>query len=392
MSRMLARHIWLGTGSGILLSLTIGGIFLYIWFNYASNLWSSAEALWEAILQLIACILMTIMGFAFLKSDELTAKWHRKLHKALQEHNAVPEEQQVIKLKELDTGGSSNPSTKLNGANSSDGAENSIQKSPLAPTPEADYVDLQANTTNKPNTDPELEGVRHSVAETIRGGERKSMVKRDSEAFDGRKTVVEKGDDETTSKATKKGGNGAQAFFWIPFVTVIREGLEGMLFLGGIAISEDPGHIPLAIIGALTAGLALGYAIFRAGNSMKLQTFFLSATITIFYLSSGLMAKSVWAFQKNEWNILIGSKQSVWHLNCCNPDDPRQGGWQLFNALFGWHSSPTIGSVTAYIIYWFTISGVLVGMKLMDRRRARLGREKVGMKRMIKEWIASFRG
>ncbi|KAJ3019740.1 UNVERIFIED_CONTAM: hypothetical protein HDU68_010520 [Siphonaria sp. JEL0065] len=44
--------------------------------------------------------------------------------------------------------------------------------------------------------------------------------------------------------------------FWVPFVTVIREGLEGMIFLGGTAIGSDAGAIPLAVLGGLALATA----------------------------------------------------------------------------------------------------------------------------------------
>ncbi|ORY38846.1 hypothetical protein BCR33DRAFT_720514 [Rhizoclosmatium globosum] len=365
MRKLLTRALWLGTAAGLLLSLAVGAVFLVIWFKYASNLWATAEALWEAILQLIACILMTIMGFAFLKSDELTAKWHRKLHKQLKEHEGLEE---------------------------GDGGVNSDVKQTLPRTmnydeSEAKESDNFITVDNTPTTSSEYATAKDKLAEY----EETTPNAEESECSS--KTLGDVVSQRKSNKAT-------QAFFWVPFLTVIREGLEGMLFLGGTAISEDPGHIPLAVIAALICGVILGYAIYRAGNTMKLHTFFIVATIVIFYLSAGLFAKSVWSYEKNTWNVQTGTvdgdssqyydiRKSVWHLTCCNPDDASQGGWQLFNALFGWSSSPTVGSITAYIVYWLAISCTMVAMKLMDRRRRQLGLEKVGFKRMIKNWFAS---
>ncbi|KAI9327670.1 iron permease FTR1 family-domain-containing protein [Obelidium mucronatum] len=350
MRRTLVFAMWAGVGGGLLLSLATGAVFLVLWFKYASNLWSSAEALWEAILQLVACILMTIMAFAFLKSDELTAKWHRKLHKSLKDRNLLAEP--------LETRSGSTLAS--NNCNNNAAADNTseIILSDISPkrASQIDPNSLLPQQSKNDNTNIDERALR------------------------------------------RQRWKGAQAFFWIPFITVVREGLEGMLFLGGTAISEDPGHIPLAVLGGLAGGLIIGYAIYRAGNTMKLQTFFVSATIFIFYLSAGLMAKSVWAFERNTWNVHLGVgdsdssiyynvQTSVWHTNCCNPEDPSNGGWQLLNAIVGWTNSATVGTVTAYILYWLFVSGVLISMKLMDRRRKRLGREKVGFKKMINSFF-----
>ena len=48
-------------------------------------------------------------------------------------------------------------------------------------------------------------------------------------------------------------------------------------------------------------------------------------------------------------------KQSVWHVNCCNPEINGGGGWGVFNSLFGWTNSATYGSVISYNLYWLAV-------------------------------------
>ncbi|KAI9345022.1 iron permease FTR1/Fip1/EfeU [Obelidium mucronatum] len=289
MQKTLSRSVWFGTVAGVVLSLAIGTAFLVILLKYATDLWAQAEAIWEGVFMLIACVLLTVMAYGFLKSDELTAKWEKKLHKKLDE-NAVQ-----------------------------------ITSQPL----------------NEGKTKAALE---------------------------------------------EAGSNAIFSFksplFWVPFVTVVREGLEGMIFLGGTAIGEEAGSIPLAAIIGLVCGGLIGYAIYRAGNSMKLHTFFVSASILLLYLAAGLLSKSVAMFEINTWNKAIGSMDSddavfyniftnVWHIECCNPEDKSQGGWQMFSAIFGWTNNATIGTVVSYILFWLTVSVALVVLKLKERKAAR---------------------
>jgi high-affinity iron transporter len=58
-------------------------------------------------------------------------------------------------------------------------------------------------------------------------------------------------------KRTKKGQGGRMILFGLPFVTVLREGLEGVVFLGGIGLSEKP----LAVAGGALMGLVIGSII-----------------------------------------------------------------------------------------------------------------------------------
>lgn len=56
-------------------------------------------------------------------------------------------------------------------------------------------------------------------------------------------------------KAKKQGGK--MILFGLPFITVLREGLEGVVFLGGIGLSEPPP----AIAGGALVGLIIGSII-----------------------------------------------------------------------------------------------------------------------------------
>ncbi|KAI8618005.1 iron permease FTR1 family-domain-containing protein [Chytriomyces sp. MP71] len=387
MRRKLSRALWAGTLCGIALSLAIGTVFLVIWFKYASNLWASTEALWEAIFQLIAAILLLGMALMFMKSDSLMDKWNRKLTKALKEHNidvvidACAEDM-------IDSANREDPGQIL----VVDKLESLSVNTTTEPTPF-----LACDMTNiKPSR---WECSAKSPASLLVVPQPTAIV--DDSSSDNTKNNPPTEPPDTPRRATSN--SGMQAFFWIPFITILREGLEGMIFLGGIAISDDPGHIPLAVLAGLLVGIAIGYVIYRAGSTMKLHTFFISATVLILYLAAGLFSKSVWSFELNTWAHQVGStdpdtlrhynvQTNVWHLQCCDPQNAAQGGWQLFNAILGWTNSPTVGSVVSYILFWLGVSALLVGMKLMDRRRVRLGREKVGFKRMIKMHVHQWRG
>ncbi|KAJ3232405.1 high-affinity iron permease [Chytriomyces hyalinus] len=375
----LTRALWAGTVAGLVLSLAIGTAFLVVWFKYASNLWTTTESLWEAIFCLIASVLLTGMGLMFLKSDSLMAKWNRKLKKSLMGRQ-LNVEQRVAENSDTDP----IVLASFNAAN---------QDPSNAPSTTA--------TLDMPGADANgrITGEAGFLVCNSSDGKPNVTVQRQSAEVKPVRSLDQESVEDLTMKQESQRNAGVSAFFWIPFITILREGLEGMVFLGGIAISDDPGHIPLGVLAGIIVGILIGWIIYRAGNTMKLHTFFVSATILILYLAAGLWSKSVLSFETNEWGRLIGVadadsskfynvKKSVWHLTCCDPKDPNLGGWQLFNAIFGWTNSPTIGSVVAYIVYWIFISISLVAMKLMDRRRERLGLERVPVKRIIKEAVA----
>ena len=53
------------------------------------------------------------------------------------------------------------------------------------------------------------------------------------------------------------------AMFLLPFITVLREGLEAVVFIGGVGLGLQATAFPLAVICGLGAGCAVGYLIYR---------------------------------------------------------------------------------------------------------------------------------
>lgn len=55
--------------------------------SLAKNVFQSSEEIWEGTFALIACIMITVMSLAMLKSQELQEKWRGKLGDAMQNAN-----------------------------------------------------------------------------------------------------------------------------------------------------------------------------------------------------------------------------------------------------------------------------------------------------------------
>lgn len=136
---------------------------------------------------------------------------------------------------------------------------------------------------------------------------------------------------------------------------------------------------PLAVICGLGAGVLIGYLIYRGGNTTSLQLFLVISTCFLYLVAAGLFSKGVWNLEQNAWVKLAGEgaaeagagpgsydiRNSVWHVNCCSPLENGDGGWGIFNSLFGWQNSATYGSVISYNIYWLA---VIVGFLVLGFR------------------------
>jgi high-affinity iron transporter len=53
------------------------------------------------------------------------------------------------------------------------------------------------------------------------------------------------------------------AMFMLPFITVLREGLEAIIFIAGVSFSSPAAAVPLPVVCGLLAGCAAGYVLYK---------------------------------------------------------------------------------------------------------------------------------
>lgn len=51
--------------------------------------------------------------------------------------------------------------------------------------------------------------------------------------------------------------------FFLPFITVLREGLEAVVYVGGVGLGLPASSFPLAVVCGLAAGILVGYIIYK---------------------------------------------------------------------------------------------------------------------------------
>ncbi|KAF8931934.1 plasma membrane iron permease [Dissophora ornata] len=271
MRKRLARQVWAGTFLGLLISLAMGAGFIIVWNLYATNLWAASEGIWVGCFSFVAVAMITVMGIAMLRTNQMQEKWKLKLSKAMNDEN---------------TRGLHNRSRKY-------------------------------------------------------------------------------------------------ALFILPLITVLREGLEAVVFIGGVTFTEEPRAIPLAVLTGVALGWLVGFAIYRGGNRMKLHPFFVGSTCLLMLIAAGLVAKGVAAFEADAWNRATGAmsddagtydpRVNLWALKCCDPKQPDSGWWGVANALVGWSNVASYWTVGSYILYWGLVSSWLI--RLNNKREKVLAAE-----------------
>lgn len=53
------------------------------------------------------------------------------------------------------------------------------------------------------------------------------------------------------------------AMFVLPFITVLREGIEAIVFIAGVTFSASATAIPLAVIVGLAVGILVGFLLYK---------------------------------------------------------------------------------------------------------------------------------
>ncbi|KAH6974254.1 putative iron transferase [Ilyonectria robusta] len=170
------------------------------------------------------------------------------------------------------------------------------------------------------------------------------------------------------------------AMFILPFITVLREGIEAVVFVSGVTFTSSAKSIPLPTVVGLIAGGLVGYLLYKGGSTARIQLFLVASTCLLYLVAAGLFSRGVWDFEQQKWNEFIGGEasefgagagsydidQSVWHVNCCAPNIVNNGGWNIFTAILGWTNSATYGSVISYNLYWIFVAAGFMVMRFKE--------------------------
>jgi high-affinity iron transporter len=146
----------------------------------------------------------------------------------------------------------------------------------------------------------------------------------------------------------------------LAFVSVLREGLETVLFMAAVFSAAGPGPTPaIGAVAGLLAAVLVGVAIFQGGRRINLGRFFTITGVILIPVAAGLCAFGVHAFGEGG---LIANGPAIWDLGGILPESSPLGA--LLAGIFGYREAPTALEVAAYLAYLLPVSGaylVLVG-------------------------------
>ena len=150
--------------------------------------------------------------------------------------------------------------------------------------------------------------------------------------------------------------------FALVFVSVLREGIETVIFLGAASF-VSAGNSLIGALAGLLAAVVLGYAIFAGSMKLDLKKFFTVTSILLILFAAGLVAHGVHELQ--EAGIVPVVVEHVWDINpALNPDGSypllHENGLvgSILQTLVGYNGNPSLLEVVSYVGYLLLVFGL----------------------------------
>jgi len=143
----------------------------------------------------------------------------------------------------------------------------------------------------------------------------------------------------------------------IAFTGVFREGAETVLFLWGIlaqATSAAGWTSVLGGVAGVATAAALGWVVFRGGQTMSLSSFFAVTTFFIMLLAAGLVSTGIGRLQGFG---LLPMGGPLWDTSAILTDRSLVGGF--LGSLVGYRAQPSGLEVAAYVLYLLAVGTLL---------------------------------
>jgi len=180
--------------------------------------------------------------------------------------------------------------------------------------------------------------------------------------------------EHSIERSMSRAGRGG--LFVLVFLSILREGVETVLFLGAAAANAQ-GSIIAGALGGMAVALTVGAFLMLGSRRMRLRRFFTVTNVLLILFAAGLVAQSFHEFQ--EAGVLPGSTGPLWNFN---PPPLADGSLpplhedglvgSFAKSMFGYDGDPSLLEVAAYAVYlvaalgtWLTVSS--------RRRRADAG-------------------
>ena len=145
--------------------------------------------------------------------------------------------------------------------------------------------------------------------------------------------------------------------FFIVFISVLREGVETVIFLGSASLVNGT-----SLFGSLLgigSAIFLGYLIFVASIRVDVKKFFNFSSFLLILFAAGLVAHGVHELQ--EAHVIPTIIEHVWDVNYIVDENETMGS--ILKGLFGYNGNPSLIEVISYLVYICIVVGIYRTLK-----------------------------
>ena len=162
----------------------------------------------------------------------------------------------------------------------------------------------------------------------------------------------------------RDGNSECSALLVIVGLAVLREGSETVLFLYGIAASNDGGQSSMMLGGlvGMLAGIAVGYAIYAGLLRVPMRWFFAATGVLVLLLAAGMASQA--AHFLIQADLLPSLAAPLWDTSAVLPESGLPG--MLLHSLVGYDSRPAGMQIVFYLT---ALVAIFIGMKWAGRSR-----------------------
>jgi high-affinity iron transporter len=163
-------------------------------------------------------------------------------------------------------------------------------------------------------------------------------------------------------------GSARTGLMLLAAVSVLREGIELVIFLAASRSGTGSGSLAGALLG-FAAAIALGLAVFTAATRVNLRSFFGATNVLLVLFAAGLVAHGL--HELVEAGVLPAIVDPLWDVNPAIRVDGSLpalhengalGG--IFKSLFGWNGDPAAIEVIGWCVYLAAAAAIAVARRL----------------------------
>jgi high-affinity iron transporter len=163
---------------------------------------------------------------------------------------------------------------------------------------------------------------------------------------------------QKVGNAIRDGASELSVLLAVVGIAVLREGSETVLFLYGIATSQQVGASALLLGGAIgiVAGVTVGYALYKGLLRIPMRWFFSATSVLVLLLAAGMASQA--AHYLIQADLIPALISPMWDSSAILPENSILG--MLLHSLIGYDASPAGMQLVFYVT---TIVAIATGMK-----------------------------